>query len=232
MKKTSPGVDLIVDFIGRSYFNQNLSLLNRDGTLVFLAMMSGPKLEPDTNLLPVLFKRLTLKGSTLRSRTVEYQAELLSSFERDALPMIKDGKMRVEVHEVFDWDKVVEGQKEMEANKNSGKVSHWRWVVDNGRCFLFCILSLALSRCENRTDLTDRVQDLRLVSPHVACTSTSLSVIGRVMLMPHSARTTCAALTTHSLDTVNRSLFPRSLLLFILIPSSCAQSHTHSFARS
>ena len=123
IKKHEEGVDLIIDFIGKNYFNSNLNSLRRDGKLVFLAMMSGPKLEPDTNIMQILFKRLTLKGSTLRSRTVEYQADLLERFEKHALGLIKEGKMTVEIHEVFPWDKVVEAQKEMEANKNSGKVS-------------------------------------------------------------------------------------------------------------
>jgi len=116
------GVDLIIDFIGKNYFNSNLNLLRRDGTMVFLAFMSGPVLPPDTNLIQLLFKRLTLKGSTLRSRTAEYQRDLLRRFEENALPLIKKGKMRVEVHEVFPWEKVVDAHKEMEANKNSGKV--------------------------------------------------------------------------------------------------------------
>jgi len=123
IKKVDAGVDLVIDFIGRSYFNQNLNVLNRDGTLVFLAMMSGPKLEPDTNIMQILFKRLTLKGSTLRSRTVDYQADLLQSFEKEALGLITEGKMKVEVHKVYDWKDVVEAQQEMEGNKNSGKVS-------------------------------------------------------------------------------------------------------------
>lgn len=84
--------------------------------------MSGPKLEPDTNIMQILFKRLTLKGTTLRSRTVEYQADLLGRFEKYALGLIREGKMKVEVHEVFPWGEVVKAQKEMEANKNSGKV--------------------------------------------------------------------------------------------------------------
>lgn len=85
--------------------------------------MSGPKLPEDTNIIPILFKRLTLKGSTLRSRTVEYQADLLQRFREHALGLIQEGKMEVKVHEVFDWEKVVDAHKEMEANKNSGKVS-------------------------------------------------------------------------------------------------------------
>ncbi len=131
------GVDLIVEFIGRNYFNSNMNLLRRDGTMVFLAFMSGPVLPPDTNIMQLLYKRLTLKGSTLRSRSAEYQRDLLRRFEKDALPLIREGKMKVEVHEVcsplietveakrgkvYPWTKVVEAHKEMEANKNSGKV--------------------------------------------------------------------------------------------------------------
>lgn len=122
IKKVEDGVDLIVDFIGRDYFSSNLNVLRRDGVMVMLALMSGAKLEADTNLGLLLYKRLTIKGSTLRSRTVEYQAELLRKFEKDALGMIREGKMKVEVHEVFPWTKATEAHKEMEANKNSGKV--------------------------------------------------------------------------------------------------------------
>ena len=104
VKKVDDGVDIIVDFIGRNYFNYNLNLLRRDGTMVILAFMSGPVLSPDTNIMQLLFKRLTLKGSTLRSRTVDYQGALLRGFEKDALPLIREGKMRVEVHEVNKTD--------------------------------------------------------------------------------------------------------------------------------
>lgn len=94
------GVDLIIDFIGKNYFTPNLNTLRRDGTLVFLAFMSGPTLGPDANIAQILFKRLTLKGSTLRSRTQEYQADLLQRFKDNALDKIRQGDMRVEVHEV------------------------------------------------------------------------------------------------------------------------------------
>ena len=93
-------MNLVVDFIGRNYFNSNLDVLRRDGTMIILAFLSGPVLGPDTSIAQLLFKRLTIKGSTLRSRTVEYQKDLLRRFEKHALPLIREGKMRVEVHEV------------------------------------------------------------------------------------------------------------------------------------
>lgn len=94
------GVDIIVDFIGKNYYASNLNVLRRDGTMIFLAFMSGSSMPPDADLKQILSKRLTLKGSTLRSRTPEYQEKLLKHFEEDALPLIVEKKMKVEVHEV------------------------------------------------------------------------------------------------------------------------------------
>jgi len=50
--------------------------------------------------MELLFKRLTLKGSTLRSRDAKYQQNLLEKFEELALPLLKEKKMKIEVHEV------------------------------------------------------------------------------------------------------------------------------------
>ncbi|KAK4684914.1 NADPH:quinone reductase, partial [Tremellales sp. Uapishka_1] len=122
IKKIDDGVDLIIEFIGQSYFAKNISLLRRDGTMVYLAFMSGPVLPEGSRIDQLLYKRLTLKGSTLRSRTVEYQGELLRRFKEEALDLIKDGKMKVMIHESFDWKDVQEAHKEMEGNKNSGKI--------------------------------------------------------------------------------------------------------------
>lgn len=100
--------------------------------MVLLAFMSGIKLEGN-NLGPLLFKRLTIKGSTLRSRSTEYQQDLLQHFKNDALDKIVNGEMKIEVHEVFPWDKVADAHKEMEANKNSGKVSWLSAVLISDR---------------------------------------------------------------------------------------------------
>lgn len=83
---------------------QNISLLRRDGRLVLLAALSGATLPAKAALAPILFKRLNIKGSTLRSRSAEYQGELLGRFEKEALPYLggeKEGKeMKVSIHEV------------------------------------------------------------------------------------------------------------------------------------
>ncbi|WVR06819.1 hypothetical protein IAU60_003855 [Kwoniella sp. DSM 27419] len=122
LKKHADGVDLIIDFIGKQYFNQNLSSLNLDGTMLYLAFMSGAGFPEKASLAPILGKRLTIKGSTLRSRKPEYQQELLETFKDKVLPGILDGKLQVKIHQVYPWKDVIHAHKDMEANKNSGKL--------------------------------------------------------------------------------------------------------------
>ncbi|ORX35644.1 hypothetical protein BD324DRAFT_630987 [Kockovaella imperatae] len=121
IKTVADGVDLIVDFVGKDYFEDNIASLNRDGTMIYLAFLSGAKVE-NANLANILYKRLTIKGSTLRSRDPAYQGRLLKEFKENALGLITDGKMNVLIHEVYPWDKVADAHREMQANKNSGKI--------------------------------------------------------------------------------------------------------------
>lgn len=100
IKKITNGVDLVIDFIGTNYFLQNVNVLRLDGTLYSLAFMSGAKFPEGASMAPFLGKRLTFKGSTLRSRSPEYQAKLLKTFEEKILPKILDDTMKVKVHEV------------------------------------------------------------------------------------------------------------------------------------
>ncbi|KLT40592.1 quinone oxidoreductase putative [Cutaneotrichosporon oleaginosum] len=121
IKKSDSGVDVVVDFIGKDYFQRNLSVMRRDARMVLLAFMSGAVVDK-ANIAMFLAKRLQLRGSTLRSRTLEYQADLLQRFREHALPLIVAGKYKIEVYKTFPWTEVIEGQKEMAANKNSGKI--------------------------------------------------------------------------------------------------------------
>jgi len=120
------GVDLIIDFVGKNYFARNIKLLKRDGRLVQLAMLSGGTV-PEVDLSPILYKRLRIQGTTLRSRSTEYQANLASRFEKEILPSLKgekneEGPMKAYIYETYPWEKVIDAHKEMEANRNRGKM--------------------------------------------------------------------------------------------------------------
>ncbi|THH30587.1 hypothetical protein EUX98_g3592 [Antrodiella citrinella] len=71
------GADVVIDFVGRTHFEKNIQSLALDGRMTLLAFLSGAEL-PFLNLGPILYKRLRIQGSTLRSRSAPYQADLIA----------------------------------------------------------------------------------------------------------------------------------------------------------
>ncbi|MCC9165925.1 NAD(P)H-quinone oxidoreductase [Pontibacter harenae] len=117
----SEGVDVIVDFIGGPYFKKNLDCLRTDGRLVMLATLGGGKID-ELDLRKILAKRLQVIGSTLRSRSREYQVKLTEEMSAFALPLFESGDIKPVVDSVFDWKDVAEAHRYMEQNKNIGKI--------------------------------------------------------------------------------------------------------------
>lgn len=115
------GVDVIMDFIGGPYFQQNLASLALDGRLVMQGFMGGPKLE-EVNLAPILRHRLKVIGSTLRSRTLEYKIALANDLYEFAWPLFESEKLKPIIDSVFDWTDIADAHRFMEANKNIGKI--------------------------------------------------------------------------------------------------------------
>lgn len=115
------GVNLIVDCVGASYWEQNLGCLAVDGRLVLLATMGGIKVD-HINLLTILLKRLHIIGSILRSRSKEYKIDLTAEFVRNILPGFSDGRYTPVVDSVFAWEEAEEAHQRMESNLNMGKI--------------------------------------------------------------------------------------------------------------
>ncbi|KAI8886266.1 NAD(P)H quinone oxidoreductase, PIG3 family [Backusella circina FSU 941] len=118
------GVDIIIDFIGKDYWAQNMNAIALDGKMVILAFMSGAIVDK-VDIGPILRKRITVQGSNLRARTVEYQAELRCAIYNNAV--LKhfgkdDGVLKVFVDKVFNWEDIVECHKYLESNQSMGKV--------------------------------------------------------------------------------------------------------------
>ena len=90
------GVDVILDMVGAEYFGRNVDLLAVEGRLLQIAMLHGSKAE--MNLVPLLRQRLTITGSTLRSRTVEEKTEIAKAMERSIWPLVEAGKVRPVIH--------------------------------------------------------------------------------------------------------------------------------------
>lgn len=115
------GVDVIVDFIAGPNFVPNVDVLAMDGRLVMLAAMGGGRIG-DLDVRKILGKRLTIKGSTLRNRMLEYQIDLTAAFSAFGLERLADGRMKPVIDCVMEWHDVVKAHHYMEDNKNTGKI--------------------------------------------------------------------------------------------------------------
>ncbi|KAL6796392.1 putative quinone oxidoreductase [Trichoderma sp. SZMC 28013] len=114
------GVDFIIDYVGADYFQKNLDVAARDCRIVLLWLLSGGKV-PDADISQILFKRIRIEGSTLRSRDEEYQGELRDKLET-YMPEFEAGRLKIIVDKILSWEEVVEAHKYMEENKSSGKI--------------------------------------------------------------------------------------------------------------
>lgn len=115
------GVDLIIDFIGRNYWGQNLSVLKTDGSMVILALMSGSLIQ-NFDLRIFMKKRLHITGSTLRNRSIEYKNRLTRDFSDFALDKLSRGQLKPVIDKIFSWEEVRRAHRYMEENRNTGKI--------------------------------------------------------------------------------------------------------------
>ncbi len=122
MKYTeNQGVDVIIDFIGGPYFQKNINCLRVDGRLIMLSTLGGSKIS-ELDLRNMVSKRLSIIGSALRSRSLDYRTNLVKEFSSYALDKFSNGKLKPIIDKIYDWKDVSEAHKRIEANKNIGKI--------------------------------------------------------------------------------------------------------------
>jgi len=114
-------VDVILDFIGSPYWEKNIQILAMDGRLVNLAMLGGATIEK-MSLVPILRKRLTIKGSTLRNRSLQYKIELTRDFCHQTKSLFSNRTIKPVIDSIYDWNDVEKAHKKMENNLNAGKI--------------------------------------------------------------------------------------------------------------
>ncbi len=114
------GVDLILDMVGGDYLPRNLECLTVEGRLVQIALQRGPKVE--MNLLPVMLKRLTVTGSTLRPRSVEQKAVIADALRGKVWPLLEAGKVRPVIYKTFPFTEAAEAHRLMESSQHIGKI--------------------------------------------------------------------------------------------------------------
>lgn len=120
-KTGDDGVQLILDFIGASYWHKNLASIAVDGRWVLIGFLGGNKIE-NLNLMDLMSKRIQLTGTLLTPRSDDYKAALASEFAGETMDLFTSGKLRPIVDDVFPLEEVKQAHEHMEANKNIGKV--------------------------------------------------------------------------------------------------------------
>lgn len=114
------GVDLILDMVGGSYIERNIAALAVEGRLVQIAFQQPSKIEID--FLPMMLKRLTITGSTLRPRTVEQKAEIAAELREKVWPLIEAGKVKPLIHKTFPLGEAAAAHALMESSTHIGKI--------------------------------------------------------------------------------------------------------------
>jgi NADPH2:quinone reductase len=114
------GVDVILDMVGGDYVQRNLSALAVEGRLVFIAFLRGAKVE--LNLAPVMMKRLTITGSTLRARPVAHKAPIAKALLETVWPLLASGAIRPIIDRVFPLTEAAAAHALMESNRHVGKL--------------------------------------------------------------------------------------------------------------
>ncbi|PAV31609.1 NADPH:quinone oxidoreductase [Virgibacillus profundi] len=115
------GVDLILDFIGASYWEKNLNSIKVDGRWVLIGLLGGAEIEK-FNLMDVMKKRIQLTGTLLTPRSDQYKAELSTDFASNALELFKNDQLKPIIDTVFPFDQVQNAHEHMEGNRNIGKI--------------------------------------------------------------------------------------------------------------
>lgn len=115
------GVDLILDFIGASYWSKNLTSIKVDGRWVLIGVLGGAEIEK-FSLMDLMSKRIQLSGTLLTPRSDEYKAALTTEFASKTLKLFSNNKLRPVVDHVFPFDQIQQAHEHMENNKNIGKI--------------------------------------------------------------------------------------------------------------
>lgn len=114
------GADLILDMVGGSYIPRNIASLAKDGRLVMIAFLEGPKVE--LNFAHIMMNRLTVTGSTLRPQSDVAKAEIADEIRKKLWPMIAAGSVAVTIDSEFDLTDAADAHRRMESSGHIGKI--------------------------------------------------------------------------------------------------------------
>ena len=114
------GVNVVLDMVGGSYVQRNISALAPDGRLCYIAFLGGSKTE--VNLAPMMLKRITISGSTLRPRPIAFKAEIARNLRKTVWPLLESGEVAPVIHKTFPLREASAAHSLMESSTHIGKI--------------------------------------------------------------------------------------------------------------
>jgi len=114
------GVDLILDMVGGDYIQRNITALAVEGRLVYIAFLGGAKAE--VNFAPIMLKRLTITGSTLRPQSVQAKSEIGRKLEEKVWPLLNAGTVKPIIDSVFDLKDAAKAHVRIDDSSHIGKI--------------------------------------------------------------------------------------------------------------
>lgn len=114
------GVNVVLDMVGGDYIAKNIACLAPDGRHVSIAFLNGPQVN--INMLPVMLKRLTVTGSTLRPRDNVFKGAIAQSLKKNVWPLLEKGAVKPVIDTVLPLEKANDGHALMESSKHMGKI--------------------------------------------------------------------------------------------------------------
>lgn len=115
------GMDVILDMVGGEYINRNIHTLALNGRLVQIAFLQGSKDNIDAT--PLMTKRLTFTGSTLRPRSDEDKGQIAQALIENVVPLMEDGRCTPVIHSVFPMHEAQKAHELMESSTHIGKIA-------------------------------------------------------------------------------------------------------------
>ena len=114
------GVDVVLDMVGGDYLQRNIAALRPEGRLAQIAFLEGSKCQIDLN--PLMRKRLTIVGSTLRPQSVESKARIAAALEERVWPLVEAGLVRPVIDSRHPLDQAAAAHARMEDGRHIGKI--------------------------------------------------------------------------------------------------------------
>jgi len=114
------GVDVVLDMVAGDYINRDIACLADDGRIVIIALLGGSKATIDCN--HVMRRRLTVTGSTLRPRPVQFKQRIAQSLKARVWPLLEAGKVRPVIHATFPLERACDAHAMMDAGDQVGKI--------------------------------------------------------------------------------------------------------------